>query len=155
MIPRHVSRPHALLARASLLRVALPHVGRPHVGLSCVGIPPARSPHARPPHARQPHAAASHEAPHAEAPAEPPHAEAPHTVVRGGVALVQDPHTFGAYASLEHSRRSHRRGRLALGLLLALAALPCSSCQWLQNEFFQLDRAAPPPPPPEVLAVPR
>jgi hypothetical protein len=39
-----------------------------------------------------------------------------------------------------------RARRTALRALLIVAALSAAGCQFLQNEFFYLDRAAPAPP---------
>ena len=41
-----------------------------------------------------------------------------------------------------------RRIRPFLGILAALLLVLGTSCQWLQNEFFFLDKARPEPPPP-------
>jgi len=38
-----------------------------------------------------------------------------------------------------------RRGWLALAILLVAFSFLGTSCQWLQNEFFTLDRARPQP----------
>ena len=52
-------------------------------------------------------------------------------------------------------KRKRNRGRFgALVLLLALALFPCAACQWLQNEFFTLDVAAPPQGPETTRAAP-
>ena len=44
---------------------------------------------------------------------------------------------------------SQRRIRASLLILLAMCALLSTACQWVQNEFFTLDRARPEPAPSE------